>query len=149
MVVISIDAVAPAHRESAIAQPTSGQETILLVEDEAAILKMTATMLRAQGYTVLAAPTPGEALHAAESHSGAIDLLVTDVVMPGMNGRDLARAVGGWHPRIRILFMSGYTAEIIARDGVLEDGVSFLQKPFSAVLIAHKVRELLDAPHKA
>ena len=121
-----------------------GSETILLVEDEPAILKMTARMLERQGYTVLAASTPGEAIRTARQHVGQIDLLMTDVVMPEMNGRELARNILSIYPSVKRLFMSGYTANVIAHHGVLDPGVNFIQKPFSASELAVKTREALD-----
>ena len=121
-----------------------GSETILLVEDEPSILKMTSRMLERQGYTVLAASTPSEAIRMAREHVGDIDLLMTDVVMPEMNGRDLAGKILSVHPNLKRLFMSGYTANVIAHHGVLDPGVDFLQKPFSANELAVKTREVLD-----
>jgi two-component system cell cycle sensor histidine kinase/response regulator CckA len=121
-----------------------GHETILLVEDEPAILRMTARMLERQGYTVLAAGTPGGAIRLAQEHPGEIQLLLTDVVMPGMNGRDLSKNLLSLFPRLTCLFMSGYTADIIAQHGVLDIGVFFIQKPFSLRDLAAKVREALD-----
>ena len=143
----------PAHEAGGLPAPqeprraeswTPGDETILLVEDEPAILKMTRMMLERQGYTVLAAATPSAALHLAEAHPGSIDLLVTDVVMPEMNGRELANALAARHPGLGRLFMSGHTADVIAHHGVLDEGVSFLQKPFSQNDLAVQVRELLE-----
>ncbi|MDO8833983.1 MAG: ATP-binding protein, partial [Vicinamibacterales bacterium] len=121
-----------------------GRETILLVEDEAAILKMTTLMLERQGYAVLAASSPGESLRLAEAHAGRIDLLITDVVMPEMNGRDLARNLLALYPNLKRLFMSGYTADVIAHHGVLDPGVHFIQKPFSTKDLAAKTRDVLD-----
>ncbi len=123
-----------------------GKETILLVEDEAAILNITAIMLEKQGYTVLRADSPGLAMELAREHYGAIHLLMTDVIMPEMNGRDLARNILTIHPGMKRLFMSGYTADVIAHHGVLDDGVHFIQKPFSMPNMAAKVREVLDKP---
>ena len=144
----------PAHRE-AEPQPLPGHEetvpearhgeTILLVEDEPAILKMTTHMLERLGYRVLSADTPGTALDLARSHAGEIQLLVTDVVMPGMNGRDLALCLSAVRPQIRRLFTSGYTANVIAHHGVLDEGVQFIQKPFALRDLATKVREALDS----
>jgi len=129
------------------AQPVPrGQETILLVEDEAAILNITTIMLEKQGYTVLKADSPGRAMELAREHHGAIHLLMTDVIMPEMNGRDLARNILALHPGMKRLFMSGYTADVIAHHGVLDDGVHFIQKPFSLPNMATKVREVLDKP---
>jgi PAS domain S-box-containing protein len=122
-----------------------GGETVLLVEDEPAILKVTARLLEAQGYAVLRASGATEALRVAAEHAGPIQLLITDVVMPGMNGRDLASALSTKYPLLRRLFMSGYTADVIAHQGVLDEAVSFLQKPFSRVDLAAKVREVLEA----
>jgi PAS domain S-box-containing protein len=123
-----------------------GHETILLVEDELAILRLTATVLRRRGYTVLSAGTPGEAIRLAREHKGDLHLLMTDVVMPEMNGRDLARSVQILHPKIKRLFVSGYTADVIAHHGVLEAGVHFLQKPATMANLTAKVREVLDHP---
>lgn len=125
-------------------EPAGGAETILLVEDEAAILKLNRRVLQRFGYTVLAAATPGEALRLAEDPAQAIDLLVTDVVMPEMTGRALADRISALRPALRCLFMSGYTADAIADHGVLEEGVHFLQKPFSIAQLAARVREVLD-----
>jgi PAS domain S-box-containing protein len=121
-----------------------GTETILLVEDEPAILKISELMLESLGYTVLTAPTPSEAMRLAGDHAGKIHLLMTDVVMPGMNGRDLARQLLSLYPDLKRLFMSGYTADIIARHGIVEKGVHFLQKPFSRKELAAKIREALE-----
>jgi two-component system, cell cycle sensor histidine kinase and response regulator CckA len=122
-----------------------GQETILLVEDEPAILNMTTTMLQQLGYTGLAASGPGEAIRLAETYLGEMHLLITDVVMPDMNGRELARSILSLYPNLKLLFMSGYTADVIAHHGVLEKGVNFIQKPFSMQDLAAKVREVLDS----
>jgi CheY-like chemotaxis protein len=121
-----------------------GQETLLLVEDEPDILNMTAMILEKQGYTVLSANTPGEATHLASKHSNEIRLLITDVVMPEMNGRDLANSLKSQHPHLKCLFMSGYNADVIAHHGVLSEGINFIQKPFSLFELATKVREALE-----
>ncbi len=120
-----------------------GNETILLTEDEPAILEMTTLMLQHLGYAVLQAGTPGEAIRLAVEHSGQIHLLMTDVIMPEMNGRDLARNILSLYPDIKRLFMSGYTANTIAHHGVLDDGVHFIQKPFSLSNLSDKLREVL------
>ncbi|BDD88377.1 PAS domain S-box protein [Desulfofustis limnaeus] len=120
-----------------------GRETILLLEDEEAILTMTALMLKGLGYTVVSCNTPNEALdRAAHQH---IDLLITDVVMPEMNGRQVAERLQHQHPHLKTLFMSGYTANVIAHRGVLDKGVSFIQKPFSTNKLATMIREVLNA----
>ncbi|HSL61839.1 MAG TPA: response regulator, partial [Desulfotignum sp.] len=123
---------------------SGGTETILLVEDEPAILRMTRMMLEQKGYTVLSAATPSQAMEKAGKHSSAIDLLLSDVVLPEMTGRDLAGQIAGLYPGIRVLFMSGYTADVIAHQGLLDAGVSFIQKPFSVADLAEKVRGVLD-----
>jgi DNA-binding NtrC family response regulator len=115
-----------------------------VAEDEPAILEITAGILTALGYNVLAARTPGEAIRLGREALGEIHLLMTDVVMPEMNGRDLAKNLLPLYPRLKRLFMSGYTANIIAHEGVLDDDVHFIQKPFSARDLAAKVREVLD-----
>jgi len=123
----------------------SGGELILFVEDEPAILRSGVAVLEKLGYRVLPAQTPDDALRLAEEHEGAIDLLVTDVVMPGMDGRELAERLRSWRPNLPCLFTSGYTADIISKKGALDPGVHFLQKPFSIYDIADRVRALLDA----
>ena len=122
----------------------SGSETVLLVEDEPEILKLGKTILEKLGYTVIIANTPGEAIRLAEEFSGQIHLLMTDVVMPEMNGRDLAKNLLSRYPHLKSLFMSGYTANVIAHHGVLDDGVHFIQKPFLIKDLAAKVREALS-----
>jgi len=121
-----------------------GLETILLVEDEAAILNMVKMLLGKQGYTVLVANTPSEAIRLASEQTGKIDLLITDVIMPEMNGKDLAHNLMSKYPTLKCLFMSGYTADVIAQHGVLEEGTHFLNKPFSLPDLAVKVRKVLD-----
>ena len=121
-----------------------GNETILLVEDEPTILNMTATMLQRLGYTVLAAGTPSEAIHLAGEHSGEIHLLLTDVIMPEMNGRILIEKFRVNRPELKCLFMSGYPANVISNQGVLDDGVNFIQKPFAKREIAGKIRQALS-----
>jgi len=121
-----------------------GAETILLVEDESTILRMIRKMLERKGYSVLPAATPAEAIDMAKAHADQIHLLMTDVVMPEMNGRDLAGQITALYPDIKLLFMSGYTANVIAHHGVLDDGVAFIQKPFSMADMTAKVRDVLD-----
>jgi CheY-like chemotaxis protein len=121
-----------------------GHETILLVEDELAILALTTKLLERQGYTVLAASEPHEAIRLAQEHTGVIHLLVTDVIMPRMNGRDLAGNLQSRYPGLACLFMSGYSSDVIVHQGVLDAGVLFIQKPFSRQELAAKVREALE-----
>ena len=125
-------------------QPGKANETILLVEDEPMILAMTDSMLRRQGYKVLTATGPLQAIQLASEFSGQIHLLMTDVVMPGMNGKALATRLRLIMPKLKCLFMSGYTANVIARHGVLDEGVNFIQKPFSKKDLAVKIRKVLD-----
>ncbi len=121
-----------------------GSETVLLVEDEPMLLELSQTMLERLGYTVLAASVPGEAIRLSSEYSGPIHLLMTDVIMPEMNGRELAEQILSLYPDIKRLYMSGYTANVIAHHGVLEEGVHFIQKPFTIEDLAVRVRESLD-----
>lgn len=130
-------------RENAAEIPLGLGETVLLVEDEPAILNMGKIMLEQLGYRVLATDRPDEAIRMAEEHAGEIQLLLTDVVMPNMNGRDLAERLHSLYPGMKSLFMSGYTADVIAHRGVLGKSVNFLQKPFSLRDLAVKVRQAL------
>ncbi|MCA1784707.1 MAG: response regulator, partial [Desulfobacteraceae bacterium] len=118
-------------------------ETILVVEDEPAILAVTTKMLQHMGCTVLAADTPKKAMNLAREHEGNIDLIITDVVMPGMNGPDLAKNLLSLYPDLKCLFMSGYTANVIAHHGVLDEGMHFLQKPFTRQDLTNKMQEAL------
>jgi CheY-like chemotaxis protein len=118
---------------------------VLLVEDEPAILRLGTAMLKKLGYTVLAAETPADAIRIAQSHPGAIDLLITDVVMPAMDGRELAAQLHAIRPNLPCLFMSGYTADVIAHRGILYEGLQHLQKPFSSQDLAAKLREMFAA----
>ena len=118
-------------------------ETVLVVEDEAVMLKLTARMLADQGYSVLTAGTSKEAIRLAHDNAGKIDLLLVDVIMPEMNGRELAELLITFQPGLKCLFMSGYTSTVIAAHGILEEGVHFIQKPFSAKDLAAKVRKVL------
>jgi PAS domain S-box-containing protein len=131
-------------REESPLRETRGDETILLVEDEPAYLEIARQMLASFGYQVLAAATPGEAIRIAKEYPAEIQLLMTDLVMPEMNGRELAKTLHRLRPEIRQLFMSGYTSDVIAHHGVLEEGVKYIQKPFSLQDLAAKVREALE-----
>lgn len=125
-------------------KPQEGNETILLVEDEKAILKMTKMMLERLGYTVLATNNPDEALRFGNSSKTKIHLLMTDIVMPSMNGRELAEKILEAFPKMKCLYMSGYTADVIAHKGILDEGLNFINKPFSKRELSAKLRELLD-----
>jgi CheY-like chemotaxis protein len=126
--------------------PPQGTETVLLVEDEGTVRSVAREVLQMVGYTVLEAASGEEALQRVEQHSGAIDLLVTDVVMPGMNGRELAARLMVNYPAAQVLYLSGYTDEAIAHHGVLQAGIELLHKPFTPDVLARRVREVLDQP---
>jgi PAS domain S-box-containing protein len=121
-----------------------GSETVLLVEDEVRVRSLARRMLESEGYKVLEVPGGMEALLMASQHKGPIHLLLTDVVMPLMSGRELAERLAKQRPEMKILYMSGYTDDTVVRHGVLESGVAFLQKPFAPEVLARKVREVLD-----
>ncbi len=121
-----------------------GQEVVLVVEDEEQVRRLVVLALERSGYTVLQAASPQTALDLARDDRRPIDLLLTDVIMPGMDGAELQRRLLRLRPGIRTLFMSGYAANIIGEHGILEDGVNFIQKPFSVADLTRKVRELLD-----
>jgi CheY-like chemotaxis protein len=138
----------PIERHTAPKTVAVGSETILLVEDDAMVRELTFEVLQHNGYHVLQAPTPAIALEICNSHSGAIHLLLTDVVMPGMNGGEMARLVQQLRPEIRVLFMSGYTDNAVLHNGELRKGLEFLQKPFTPTGLGKKIREILDEKTK-
>jgi CheY-like chemotaxis protein len=121
-----------------------GHETILLVEDQPELLDLNKAMLEMLGYRVLAAGSPDEALSQAKKNAGKIHLLMTDVVMPEMNGLVLSQRLQSLYPDLKRLFMSGYTANVIAHNGVLDEGVCFIQKPFTITALAKEVRTALE-----
>jgi CheY-like chemotaxis protein len=127
----------------------SGTETILLVEDEEMVRKLSRKILEECGYTVVEAENGTEALSIFEAGDSDIDLLMTDVVMPQMGGRELSEKLTLKLPNIKILFTSGYTDDAIVRHGVIETNTNFIQKPFSPEALANKIRELLDSPEKS
>jgi DNA-binding NtrC family response regulator len=122
----------------------AGEAAVLLVEDEPIVLNLCRAMLERLGHQVLTARAPEEAIGIAEKYPGDVDLLITDVIMPGMNGRQLAQKLQAFYPGIRCLFMSGYTADVIAHRGVLDEDVTFIQKPFKVNTLAEKIREALE-----
>jgi signal transduction histidine kinase/CheY-like chemotaxis protein len=128
---------------SKTAVPARNSETILLVEDQALLRRVIVEMLEKQGYRVLSAEDPEKGLREAQAHSGPIHLLITDVLLPGMNGPVLAEQLQKARPATKVLFVSGYTENIVSHHG-LDTGISFLQKPFTNESLARKVRELLD-----
>jgi CheY-like chemotaxis protein len=129
----------PAAKEAA-----RGSETILLVEDEPAVRGLASRILEKQGYRVLSAQHGREAMDIASSETGKIDLVLTDVVMPGMNGRGLVERLAGIRPTMKSLYMSGYTDDDIIRRGFIEPSKSFLQKPFTSEALLQTVRKVLD-----
>ncbi len=138
----------PEREASAESQDLMGHETILVVEDEIMHLELVELMLKRYGYLVLTASHPNVALQKAKGHSGEIHLLLTDMVMPEMSGRELSEAMTSLYPDIRCLFMSGYTDDIIMHQGIIEKGIPFIQKPFSVQNLAAKVRQILGTEHK-
>jgi len=125
--------------------PTSEEtKTVLIVEDQEEVRRLTKTVLMKHGYKVLEAGNGVEAFLLAKQHPDDIDLLLTDVVMPGMNGKELSELVKNTRPKIKVLFSSGYTADVIAHRGVLDPDVAFLPKPFSAAELTNKIREILQ-----
>ncbi|MDP1769108.1 MAG: response regulator [Nitrospirota bacterium] len=130
----------PANTEAA-----HGSETVLVVEDEGLVRKLVRTILESRGYAVLDAQSGDEAFQVCRNHQGPIHLLITDVVMPRMNGKEVAERLLPLYPEMRVLYMSGYTADAIDQHGVLETGIQFLQKPFTPLVLANRVRELLDS----
>jgi len=135
----------PAETEDpARKEPTRGKETVLVVEDEPVILEMCQIMLEKLGYRVLTSCNPREAFNLAAEHGDPIDLLLTDVVLPEMNGRELGQRLRVHYPQLRHLYMSGYTSDVIAPQGIQEEGLLFIQKPFSMRELSVRIREALD-----
>jgi nitrogen-specific signal transduction histidine kinase/CheY-like chemotaxis protein len=126
------------------APPPSGSETVLLVEDADGLRVMIRELLEGGGYTVLEASNPGDALKRAEEHRGPLHVVLTDVIMPGMSGPDLAARLEAMRPGLRLVYMSGYTDEAIGHHGMLDGGTHFLQKPFTSDALLHKIRQVLD-----
>jgi CheY-like chemotaxis protein len=133
----------PDRAEADRAKALHGDETVLVVEDNEAVRRLTRTILEAYGYQVIEAANSTEAFAVEKEHSGEIHLLLTDVILPGMNGMALSERLRALRPKLRVLFTSGYTADVIARRGVLQRDVAYLQKPFGPDSLAAKVREVL------
>src|ERR1700694_2583446 len=125
--------------------PLSGTERILLVEDDTSVRNLVERVLKSRGYDVLAAENGGDALHLASDGELAVDLVLTDIVMPSMSGRELVEALQAERPFLRVLYMSGYTDDEIVRRGLNDPSMSFIQKPFTADNLAMQVRKVLDA----
>jgi CheY-like chemotaxis protein len=123
-----------------------GSETVLIAEDEAPVRALAERLLRRQGYTVLSAKDGDEALRAAQRHAGPVHLLLSDVVMPGLTGPELAEKLAAQRPQMRVLYISGYAEDAVLRRGKLGAGIAFLPKPFTRARLLRKVRETLDAP---
>lgn len=134
-----------AARVQAPGVSAGGSETILLTDDEALVREVTREILEHRGYTVIDARNGEEAI-ALSRREGPIHLMLTDLNMPVMNGRELAARMAAHRPGMRVLYTSGYTADIIRKKGLLEPGMDFIEKPFSAETLACKIREVLDAP---
>ncbi len=143
------EAAEPLALRKAPARSLQGTETILVVEDDDGVRKLTREFLKIRGYTVLEARSAADALRVAERHAGPIHLLLTDVVMPEVNGRELAGQLVGARPEIKVLYMSAYTEDAIAHFGMLDPGTALIEKPFSPDELAGKVREVLEAPTPA
>jgi len=121
-----------------------GTETVMVVEDESMVRKLACETLEAYGYNVIEVESPDNGLHIASTYEGAIQLLLTDVIMPGMNGRELYEKLAVVQPDLKVLYMSGYTDNVIVHHGVLDEGVNFLQKPFTVRGLSQRVRRVLD-----
>jgi len=134
------------HHEAGRTEAPHGGETILLVEDQDAVRRLTKSILMAYGYQILEAPNANEALSIGEKYSGEIDLLLTDVVLPGINGKELGERLKKLRPKVKVLFTSGYPSDVIANRGVLDVGMAYIAKPFSPDMLAAKVREVLTEP---
>jgi two-component system cell cycle sensor histidine kinase/response regulator CckA len=137
--------VEPGPVRMAWAGTSRGGETVLVVDDEAAVRSAVWEILQPTGYIVLEAGSGDEALQICAGREGPIHLLLTDVMMPGMSGPELAQLLARMRPEMRVLYMSGYSDNALIRCGVVEEGTAFLQKPFTPDALAHKVREVLDA----
>ena len=140
--------------EAALAEPvqralTSGAETVLLVEDEPALRDLIKYSLTGNGFTVLDVPGPMEALAVSRKYTSPLHLLLTDVIMPGMDGPALAKQMQQERPDIKVLYMSGYATNFIMHDGVVDPGTNFLEKPFHPRTLLNKVREVLDKKARA
>jgi len=139
-----VDAPAPAAEQAIPAADTGGQQTVLNVEDEPAVRALIVQILKGHGYQILEAGNGERALEVAAGYAGRIDLLLTDVVMPGMRGSEVATRLAAVRPETAAVFVSGYPEDEIMRDGVLDPGVGFVQKPFTASELLQSIRDVLD-----
>jgi CheY-like chemotaxis protein len=140
------ESVEESQKTAALGSGDRGTETILLVEDEDGVRALVKQVLARQGYTVIETRHGQEALEECGRHAGPIPLLLTDVVLPQMSGRELAERLKALHPDMKVLYMSGYTDDAILRHGVIDQETAFLQKPFTTTVLVRKVREVLDQP---
>lgn len=134
--------------DKAVTGTPHGRETVLVVEDDEAVRELAREILEKTGYTVLEARHGVEALLISDRHTGPIHLLLTDVIMPQLNGRGLAQRLTSLRPDTKVLYMSGYTTKDLISHGMLDAGVAFLQKPFTPDGLALRVRQVLDAPRQ-
>jgi CheY-like chemotaxis protein len=133
-----------AQQPALVTESLGGSERVLLVEDDEQVRGMTQSLLERRGYQVLVAEDGGEALKLLDRGNGPIDLLITDVIMPGMNGRELYDTIRRIDPHIKVLYMSGYSDNVLTDRGVMEQGINFLQKPFTVQALTEQVRRVLD-----
>jgi CheY-like chemotaxis protein len=138
-----VDAPVEATAVSGAPQAVGGTETVLVVEDDASVRNLVDRTLKQHGYKVLTARAPAEAVAMVGRGNGTIHLLLSDVILPQMSGSTMASALAQWQPRMKVLYMSGYTDDAVIRHGVLDEGVAFLQKPFTSQALMRKVREVL------
>jgi two-component system, cell cycle sensor histidine kinase and response regulator CckA len=136
---------AAAAEGAGAADAARGRETVLLVEDDETVRDVTARMIRELGYSVLTAGNVADAIECVARHAGRVDLLLTDVVMPGGSGRELAEALTADDPRLAVLYTSGYTADVVLRQGLVQEAVAFLPKPFNQPALAEAIRRTLDS----
>ncbi len=127
-----------------VAPVRGGHETVLVVEDEGIVRQVAMRILRKSGYTAFEAANAQEALELIEDYRDPIHLLITDVVMPGMNGKELAQRILKWRPDLAVLYMSGYSEDIVMHRGILEPGIAFIEKTFTGPVLLRKVRDVLD-----
>jgi CheY-like chemotaxis protein len=143
------ESIKPDTKSEVSAKFLNGTETLLVVEDEDMVREIITHTLNRYSYTLLVANGPDEAFQLCKKYTGKINLLITDVIMQGMSGRDLAQQLSPRYPEMKILYISGYTDDIIIHHGILDQGINFMQKPFTPYTLARKVREVLTHPDKA
>jgi len=138
------DDTEPEEKKRAFVENLDGSETVLIVEDDDGLRKLALIILKRGGYRVLDAENGEDALRVVEAHDGSIDLLITDVVMPKMGGKEVAERLQSLYPQMKVLYISGYTDDAILHHGILQPGLNFFEKPFTPEELARKVREVLD-----